>query len=357
MPSALRSGDTETAVIEPYMIFISYLCKALSISFFGLFLEKALYKGSARNGKILTALSFVCVPLTVLAALISAGIIGYSAVFLLQTLLVVLFVVFSGAERNVRAWFVAACLLYGTTCIIEIFFPDTRLDSVGIMLMYLTVFIGYEVQLKNDMLKRELEFSEAKNALLMPGRLLTHINILKLPDYPRVLAVSDVTIIQEPNMSQRKEIIRNMAELFAEFGYEQCNIALLSLVEKPTFHMPSTVEAQTLARECASKPIGISNVVGPIAYDLIISKEAARLKNYDCPYCGEFDGVVVPNLMAGNLLIKVLEHNAGAMGGGVLAGARIPIAITSRSDLPEKAYLSLAACGAMLKDKVYDRFK
>lgn len=167
MPSALRSGDTEAAVIEPYMIFISYLCKALSISFFGLFLEKALYKGSARNGKILTALSFVCVPLTVLAALISAGIIGYSAVFLLQTLLVVLFVVFSGAERDVRAWFVAACLLYGTTCIIEIFFPDTRLDSVGIMLMYLTVFIGYEVQLKNDMLKRELEFSEAKNALLM----------------------------------------------------------------------------------------------------------------------------------------------------------------------------------------------
>ena len=45
----------------------------------------------------------------------------------------------------------------------------------------------------------------------------------------RILAVSDVTIIQEPNMSQRKEIIRNMAELFAEFGYEQCNIALLSV--------------------------------------------------------------------------------------------------------------------------------
>ena len=94
---------------------------------------------------------------------------------------------------------------------------------------------------------------DKKNALLTPGRLLTHINILKLPDYPRILAVSDVTIIPEPNMSQRKEIIRNMADLFADFGYDQCNIALLSLVEKPTFHMPGTVEAQTIAKECASK--------------------------------------------------------------------------------------------------------
>lgn len=191
-----------------------------------------------------------------------------------------------------------------------------------------------------------LPILDKKNALLMPGRLLTHINILKLPDYPRVLAVSDVTIIQEPNMSQRKEIIRNMAELFADLGYEQCNIALLALVEKPTFHMPSTVEAQTLAKECASKPIGISNVVGPIAYDLIISKEAARLKGFDCPYCGEFDGIVAPNLITGNLLIKALQIHGHCSSFGVIRGANIPIAITSRSDPQEQSYLSLAACAA-----------
>ena len=188
---------------------------------------------------------------------------------------------------------------------------------------------------------------DKKNALLTPGRLLTHINILKLPDYPRILAVSDVTIIPEPNMSQRKEIIRNMADLFADFGYDQCNIALLSLVEKPTFHMPGTVEAHTIAKECASKPIGISKVVGPIAYDLIISKEAARLKNYDCPYCGEFDGIVAPNLITGNLLIKALRFHSNASSFGVIYGANIPVAITSRADPKEQSYLSLAAAAAM----------
>ena len=78
-----------------------------------------------------------------------------------------------------------------------------------------------------------------------------------------------------------------------------------------------------------------------------MSKEAARLKGYDCPACGEFDGIVVPNLMSGNLMIKILQHNAGAKGCGVLVGAKIPIAISSRSDAPEQTYMSLAACAAM----------
>ena len=186
-----------------------------------------------------------------------------------------------------------------------------------------------------------------KNELLWPGHLLTQINMMKLPDYPRVLAVSDTTIIPQPNLSQRKQIIRNMSSLFEILGYEQCNIALLALVEKPTFHIPNTVETQTIAKECAHKPIGISNVVGPIAYDLIVSKEAARLKGFDCPYCGEFDGIVAPNLLTGNLLVKALQIHGHCSSFGVVAGANVPIAITSRADPPEQSYLSLAACAAM----------
>ena len=92
-------------------------------------------------------------------------------------------------------------------------------------------------------------------------------------------------------------------------------------------------------------------MVGPIAYDLIVSKEAARLKGFDCPYCGEFDGIVAPNLITGNLLIKALQIHGHCSSFGVIYGANIPIAITSRSDPKEQSYLSLAAAAAMFFKK------
>ena len=186
------------------------------------------------------------------------------------------------------------------------------------------------------------------NHLLKDDALVTHVVFLKVPDYPKLLAISDVTLLINPNMEARKIVVSNMVRALKVFDVNNPNIALLSLVETPSFQMRDTVEDQTIVRHHQAHPIAECNLVGPIAYDLIVSKEAARLKGYDCPVCGEFDGIVVPNLISGNLLVKVLQYNGGATGCGILVGARIPIAICSRSDAPEQAFLSLAACAAML---------
>ena len=185
------------------------------------------------------------------------------------------------------------------------------------------------------------------NHLIRPDALVTHVVFLKIPDYDRLLAISDVTLLINPNMEDRREVVSNMVRALNVFDVKKPNIALLSLVETPSFQMRDTVEDETMVRQHQYRPIADCNLVGPIAYDLIMSKEAARLKGFDCPCCGEFDGIVAPNLISGNLLVKVLQHNAGATGCGILVGAKIPIAITSRSDEPEQAYLSLAACTAM----------
>lgn len=193
------------------------------------------------------------------------------------------------------------------------------------------------------------------NHLVDEAGLMTYVVIAKVPDYDRLLSISDSTILVEPSVEQRKIVIQNMVRALNLFGIEDPNIALLSLVEKPSFHMRDTVEAQTLVNEQNEEPFARCNLVGPISYDLIISKEAARLKNFDCPYCGEFDGIVVPNLIAGNLLIKVLRMNAKAVSCGIIVGAKIPIAITSRSDSKEQAYLSLAACATLAQTDKYKR--
>lgn len=182
---------------------------------------------------------------------------------------------------------------------------------------------------------------------LLTDKLLTQVTMVKFPDYDRVLAISDVTILVSPDHNQRIKVVQNMAGLLTTLGYEKPKIALLALTEQPAFHMPDTIEAQNIVREHNEKPLANCDLVGPISYDLIVSKEAARLKGYDCPLCGEFDGIVVPGLLAGNLLIKVLQMNGHASSCGVIVGAKIPIAITSRSDTKEQSFLSLAACVAM----------
>ena len=190
------------------------------------------------------------------------------------------------------------------------------------------------------------------NHLIEKDSLLSHVVILKVPGYDKLLAVSDVTILPEPSLEQKVKIIQNMTVVLKAVGIERPKIALLTMVEKPSFHIRSTVEAQTIVMNHNEEPIADCELVGPISYDLIVSKEAARLKNFDCECCGEFDGTLAPALMAGNLLVKVLERNAGAVGFGLLMGANIPIAITSRSDDMSQAYLSLAACAALQHDKL-----
>ena len=182
---------------------------------------------------------------------------------------------------------------------------------------------------------------------LRTDKLLTHIDLVSMPEYHKLIAIGDVTVTIEPSLQQKKRIIQNMVDTLQAVGYERPNLALLSMVEKVSFHMKDTVEAQELVKEHRERPIADCELVGPIAYDLILSKEAARLKDYDCPLCGEFDGIVVPSLLAGNLIVKCWQMHAHAKTCGVVVGARVPVALTSRSDNQEVAFHSLALCAAL----------
>ena len=187
---------------------------------------------------------------------------------------------------------------------------------------------------------------DKKNELRTDKRLV-QIDLVSMPEYPKLIAIGDVTVTIEPNLQQKKQIIRSMAETLEAVGYDKPNIALLSMVEEVNYHMKDTMEAQQLVRSHADTPIANCNLVGPIAYDLILSKEAARLKNYNNPLCGEFDGIVVPSLLAGNLIVKCWQMHAHAKTCGVVIGAKVPVALTSRSDDKEVSFLSLAFCAAL----------
>jgi len=195
-----------------------------------------------------------------------------------------------------------------------------------------------------DFLMRVLD----KNNGLRTERMMSHVSLASLPEYPKLIALSDMTVIIEPDLNQKKAIIRNTADALKAFGYENPKLALLSLVEHVTFHMKDTVEAQRLVAEQKSRPFADCELWGPIAYALIMSKEAARLKNYDCEWCGGgFDGIIAPDLSTANTLVKSWLIHAHAVTCGAVVGARVPIALTSRSAAVEETYLSLVFCAVL----------
>lgn len=186
---------------------------------------------------------------------------------------------------------------------------------------------------------------------LIKNEVLSEVAMLKVPYYDKILALSDVSVMIQPSVEKRKKIIRNMVDVLHGLGIDRPSVAVMALVEKPSFHMRDTVEAQTIVRDHSYQPIADCDVVGPIPWDLIVSKEAARLKGYECPFCGEFDAILMPDVMTGNTLMKALMMSANVNSLGIIAGATIPIAITSRSSSVEHSYLSLAACAALMKGK------
>lgn len=207
---------------------------------------------------------------------------------------------------------------------------------------------GGDILMRGNIQTREflLPLLDKSNGL-RTDKHLTQIDLVSLPEYDKLIAIGDVTVTISPDYNQKKSIIDNMAGLLSVLGYDKPNLALLSLVEEVSFHMKDTVEASELVREHSRRPIANCNLVGPIAYDLILSKEAARLKGYDNPLCGEFDGIVAPQLLAANLIVKCWQMHADAQTCGVIIGANIPVALTSRSDDPEVSYRSLAVCAAL----------
>jgi phosphate acetyltransferase len=89
-------------------------------------------------------------------------------------------------------------------------------------------------------------------------------------------------------------------------------------------------------------PIRTAVVDGPLAFDNAVSPGAARTKGIISPVAGQADILVVPDLEAGNMLVKQLVYLADAELAGIVLGARVPIILTSRADSPRAHMASCA---------------
>ncbi|MGI9413228.1 MAG: bifunctional enoyl-CoA hydratase/phosphate acetyltransferase [Hyphomicrobiales bacterium] len=188
-----------------------------------------------------------------------------------------------------------------------------------------------------------------RDAGLRTGRRLAHVFSMTVPGRAGNLLISDAALNTHPDLETKKAIIENVIELAHAMGAERPRIALLSATEEPTEAIPSSMEAAELER-WASTNVAAADVQGPLALDLAVSDEAARIKGVTGAVVGRADALVVPDIVTGNALFKMMVQFMNACAAGIVLGAKVPILLTSRSD-PPAARLASAALAVLVNHR------
>jgi phosphate acetyltransferase len=172
----------------------------------------------------------------------------------------------------------------------------------------------------------------ARETGLRTGRRLSHVFIMDVPTYHKVLIVTDGAINIAPSLEDKVDICQNAIDLAVSLGVSQPKVAILAAVESVTSKMPATLDAAALCKMAERGQIAGGLLDGPLAFDNAISKAAARIKGIQSSVAGDPDILLAPDLEAGNMLAKQLTFLANADSAGLVLGARVPIILTSRAD-------------------------
>ncbi len=184
-------------------------------------------------------------------------------------------------------------------------------------------------------------------ARLRSTRRVSHIFIVELKTYHKLLFVTDAAINIAPDLTTKAAIVQNAVDLARLLGVDEPRVAALSAIELVKPGIPSTIDAACLSKMAERGQIRHAIVDGPLAFDNAISKGAAQTKWIDSQVAGEVDILLAPDLDSGNILAKDLEYLAGAALAGIVVGARVPIMLPSRSD-PPAARLAAAAVAVLI---------
>ena len=186
-----------------------------------------------------------------------------------------------------------------------------------------------------------------KESGLRTGALLSHVSVIEVEAYPKLMLVTDGGMNIKPDIKQKAEILKNAVEVAKKLGIEKPKVSCLAAVELVNPDMQETIDAAGLVKMAERGDIAGVIMDGPIAFDVAINLEAARTKGIVSPVAGDTDIFLVPDIASGNIFVKSLIYLANANVGGVVAGAGAPIVLLSRSDSAATKLYSMALGAAM----------
>ena len=177
---------------------------------------------------------------------------------------------------------------------------------------------------------------------LRTGNMISDVLALEINGYNRLFLVTDPAMTIAPSFEQKVDLVNNAVMVAHALGNECPKVAALAAVEHVNDKMPCTIDCAKLTEMNRAGEISGCIVDGPLQFDNVVSEEAAKHKGIESEVAGKADVLLVPDIEAGNMLVKTAEFFGNAKKAGVIVGAKAPIALTSRASSAESKLYTIA---------------
>ena len=214
-----------------------------------------------------------------------------------------------------------------------------KLASEGKVKILVKGYIHTDVLIKS-ILKKSLN--------LIGKKRLSHVWHMTLTADDKPFIITDGVVNVLPKLEVKMHILRSAVDFAHKIGISRPKVSVLSATEEILESVPSSIEADLITKKAKEENIN-ADVFGPLAFDNSISKKSAAIKKIKNKVAGSADILLVPNVEAGNALVKMMIYFMGACAAGVVVGGKAPVVITSRSDESEARLASIAAAVVALE--------
>ncbi len=185
-----------------------------------------------------------------------------------------------------------------------------------------------------------------KDTGLRSNSFMSHVFILQREN--KLLLVSDGAMNIAPTLEDKAKIILNALHVAEILQIETPRVAALAAVELVNPKMPATLDAASLHNMNERKQFSADCYIeGPFALDNAVDERAARHKGIRGEVSGKADILIAPCIEAGNMLAKSFVYFAKGKIAGILVGASAPVVLTSRADVEESKFYSIAVAVLM----------
>ena len=188
--------------------------------------------------------------------------------------------------------------------------------------------------LMKAVLKRDLN--------LIGKKRLSHVWHMTLEKNDKPFIITDGALNVLPKLETKMHILKNSVDFAKRIGINKPKVSVLSATEEVLESVPSSLDAKELTERAKNEGID-ADVFGPMAFDNSVSEKAAEIKGIKNTVAGKADILLVPNVEAGNGLVKMMIYFMGACAAGVVVGGKVPVVITSRADRAPATLASIAA--------------